>query len=137
MALRYKKHLGGGVWQDVAVDGESLWGTHHQQVQHLQLPPSAQHGLAGASAAIGAISFDNQQELLWIGTQNGRVNSYYGPELQRYTSLQAHSREEGRVSQFLFHDRGIISVASRSVHMMNRRCLTQWHISCVVPPSEI
>lgn len=61
----------------------------------------------------------------------GRIISYYGSELQRYTSLQAHPTQEGPVKQFLFHEKGVISLASRSVHLISRRGLTQWHISFV------
>lgn len=31
--------------------------------------------------------------------------------------------------QILFHERGVISLSSKSVHMISRRGLTQWHIS--------
>lgn len=123
-------------------------GAYCDQIQRLQLPLSDRHGLPPTPTSIGAILFDTQQDLLWIGTdrvslvgqcayrvclnlRKGRIISYYGPELQRYTSLQAHPSSEGPVKQFLFHDRGVISLASRSVHLMSRRGLTQWHISFV------
>ena len=55
--------------------------------------------------------------------------SFYGPELQRYTSVRAHPVSEGLVQQILFHEKGVISLSSRSVHMITRRGLTQWHLS--------
>lgn len=58
----------------------------------------------------------------------GRVISYHGTELQRYTSVKAHIHE-GPVRQLLTSDRGVLSISSRSVHLINRRALTQWHIS--------
>lgn len=61
----------------------------------------------------------------------GRVSSYYASQLEKYTSLQAHPISEGHVEQFLFNEKGVISLASRSVHFMNRRCLTLWHIEFV------
>lgn len=61
----------------------------------------------------------------------GHVSSYYASQLEKYTALQAHLVSEGHVEQFLFNDKGVISLASRSVHFMNRRCLTFWHIECV------
>lgn len=33
--------------------------------------------------------------------------------------------------QFLFHEKGVISLAANSVHLCSRRVLTQWHISYV------
>lgn len=123
-------------------------GAYCDQIQRLQLPLSDRHGLPSTPTSIGAILFDTQQDLLWIGTDSvslveqcgyrlgsdlrkGRIISYYGPELQRYTSLQAHPSAEGPMKQFLSHDRGVISIASRSIHLMSRRGLTQWHISFV------
>lgn len=59
----------------------------------------------------------------------GRITSFYGPELQRYTSVRAHPATEGPVRQILFHERGVISLSARSVHMITRRGLTQWHVT--------
>lgn len=101
------------------------WG----EVRRLQLPLSERHGLPPTPTGVGAILFDTQQDLLWIGTDSGRIVSYYGTELQRYVSLQAHPTQEGPVKQFLFHERGVLSLASNSVHLISRRGLTQWHIS--------
>ena len=58
----------------------------------------------------------------------GRVAAFYGPELQRYVSVKAHIGE-GPVRQFLFHERGILSIAANSVHLTSRKGLTQWHLS--------
>ncbi|KAL8704164.1 MAG: hypothetical protein Q9201_002662 [Fulgogasparrea decipioides] len=111
-----------------AVDGRVyLFGTYYEQVQRLQLPLSEQHGLPPALAGVGTLSFDTQQELLWIGSNSGRITSYYGADVQKYTSLQAHPPQEGSVAQFLFNERGVISLASRSVttqyeYMMMKFC---------------
>lgn len=67
--------------------------------------------------------------MCWNFLLQGRVTSFYGPELQRYTSVRAHPVSEGMVRQIIFHDRGVISLSSKSVHMITRRGLTQWHIS--------
>ncbi|KAI5310651.1 poly(A)-specific ribonuclease [Ascosphaera atra] len=58
----------------------------------------------------------------------GRICSYYGVEGQRYTSVTAHPRNEGPVRQFLFHPSGVVSLTSKSVHLITRRGLTQWHL---------
>ena len=49
----------------------------------------------------------------------------------RYTALKAHTEDEGPVQQFLFNEKGVISVAAKSVHFMIRRALTQWHLESV------
>ena len=123
------------------------FGTHFSQVQQLQLPPPEGGLLYDPKQTAPALAFDTQQDLLWVGNESvsnslaihglpakvyhkqGRITSYYGPGLQRYTSLRAHPANEGRVTNLLFHDRGVISLASKSVHLMSRRGLTQWHIS--------
>ncbi|KAL8786647.1 MAG: hypothetical protein Q9213_002676 [Squamulea squamosa] len=96
-----------------------------REVARLQLPLSKKDGLP---TGIGTLGFDTQQELLWIGTDSARVSSYYGADMQKYVSTQAHPIHEGRVAQLLFHERGVISITSKSVHMVSRRGLTQWHI---------
>ncbi|KAI9926776.1 hypothetical protein ASPWEDRAFT_164839 [Aspergillus wentii DTO 134E9] len=75
------------------------------------------------------VAFDDVMELLWVGNEFGRITSFYGPELQRYTSVRAHPASEGAVRQIIFHERGVISLSSKSVHMITRRGLTQWHIA--------
>lgn len=61
----------------------------------------------------------------------GRVTSFYGAELLKYTSFRAHGSGEGPVKQLLVHEKGVISLAPRSVHLAVRRGLAQWHITYV------
>lgn len=56
------------------------------------------------------------------------MTAFYGPELQRYVSVKAHIGE-GPVRQFLFHERGVLSIAANSVHLVSRKGLTQWHLN--------
>jgi PAB-dependent poly(A)-specific ribonuclease subunit 2 len=58
----------------------------------------------------------------------GRVLSLYGTELQRYTSFRIHPPNDGPVRQLLFHDKGIIALGPRTVHMAMRRGLPMWNI---------
>jgi PAB-dependent poly(A)-specific ribonuclease subunit 2 len=74
------------------------------------------------------MAFDNSQELLWVGNQYGRIMSFYGPELQRYTSYIGHAEP---VRQILLHEKGVISVSPRSVHMASRTGPTLWHLTYV------
>ncbi|KAF2669854.1 hypothetical protein BT63DRAFT_423829 [Microthyrium microscopicum] len=76
---------------------------------------------------ISTIAFDTSQELLWIGSTYGRVQSFYGPELQKYTSYIAHAGEA--VRQIVFHEKGVISISARHVHMAARNGPSVWHIS--------
>lgn len=43
-------------------------------------------------------------------------------------SVKAHIGE-GPVRQFLFHERGVLSIAANSVHLISRKGLTQWHLN--------
>lgn len=57
----------------------------------------------------------------------GRVASFYGPELQKYTSYKGHVSEA--VKQILFTDKGVLSISPRSVHLASRRGPAIWHIA--------
>jgi PAB-dependent poly(A)-specific ribonuclease subunit 2 len=91
----------------------------------LLLPPPGPQALP---TPIQTLAFDSSQELLWTGNEFGRVSSFYGTELQRYTSFKGG---DGPIRQILVHDKGIIALASRSVHMAVRRGAPLWHITYV------
>ncbi|USW48021.1 Putative ribonuclease H-like superfamily, exonuclease, RNase T/DNA polymerase III [Septoria linicola] len=85
---------------------------------------------------VSTFSFDTSEELLWVGSDSGKITSFFGPDLQKYTSYRAHASSTSRgasgnapVRQILFCPKGVVSVSSRSVHFSSRRGLTQWHIS--------
>jgi hypothetical protein len=61
------------------------------------------------------------------------VASFYGRDLQRYTAFKIHPPSEGPVRQFLFHDKGVICLGTRSVHMAMRRGPALWNIRCGPP----
>jgi PAB-dependent poly(A)-specific ribonuclease subunit 2 len=54
--------------------------------------------------------------------------SFYGTELQRYTSFKAHPPSDGPVRQLLFHDKGVIALGPRSIHMAMRRGPALWNV---------
>ena len=54
--------------------------------------------------------------------------SFYGRDLQRYTAFKIHPPSDGPVRQFLFHDKGVIALGTRSVHMAMRRGPALWNI---------
>jgi PAB-dependent poly(A)-specific ribonuclease subunit 2 len=104
------------------------------EIVRITLPPPSQlRSPSGDWTSVlptqaSAVAFDDAQELLWVGNDHGRVASFYGPQLQRYTSVKAHLGE-GPVRQLLLHEKGVLSVASKSVHLTSRKGLTQWHIT--------
>ncbi|RDL37203.1 PAB-dependent poly(A)-specific ribonuclease subunit PAN2 [Venustampulla echinocandica] len=93
-----------------------------EEVGRLLLPPPGHNALPTPATAMG---FDSSQELIWLGNEFGRVSSFYGTDLTRYTSFRAG---EGAVRQLLFHEKGIIALCPRSVHMATRRGPPLWHI---------
>lgn len=78
---------------------------------------------------ISTFAFDTTQELLWTGNNHGRITSFYGPHLERYTSYRGHATVDGPVKQFLFSEKGILSISKQSVHYSHRRGITQWHLA--------
>jgi PAB-dependent poly(A)-specific ribonuclease subunit 2 len=53
--------------------------------------------------------------------------SFYGHELQRYTSFRAHGSEQ--VKQIIFTNKGVLSVSAKSIHYSSRRGITIWHLA--------
>ncbi|KAI9826617.1 MAG: poly(A)-specific ribonuclease [Thelocarpon impressellum] len=96
------------------------------KVARTAFPPPGIHALP---TPVSVLAFDTNQELLWTGNEYGRVTSFYGAELQKYSSFRAHVSSEGPVRHLLFNDKGVISVASKSVHLSLRRGLAQWNIT--------
>ncbi|KAF2203610.1 PAB-dependent poly(A)-specific ribonuclease subunit PAN2 [Delitschia confertaspora ATCC 74209] len=96
------------------------------QLTVIQLPSQ---GLHQPPSQVTTFAFDTSQELLWTGNEFGRVTSFYGPQLERYTAYRGHPATNGPVKQFLFTEKGVLSVAKQSVHFSIRRGLTQWHLT--------
>ncbi|KIV95116.1 hypothetical protein PV10_02805 [Exophiala mesophila] len=95
------------------------------EIARIAVPPSGLHAISSPATAV---AFDDAQELLWVGNDQGRVVSFYGHELQRYVSVKAHIAE-GPVKQLLLTEKGVVSISSTSVHLVSRRGLTQWHLT--------
>ncbi|KAF1813417.1 cysteine proteinase [Eremomyces bilateralis CBS 781.70] len=84
--------------------------------------------LGNVASPVSTVTFDTSQELLWAGNEFGRVTSFYGSELQRYTSFRAHAPPEPAVKQILINDKGVLSISKKSIHFSTRRGLTLWHL---------
>ncbi|KAI9273599.1 hypothetical protein BY458DRAFT_508312 [Sporodiniella umbellata] len=78
---------------------------------------------------VSALCWDPYHELLWTGNDSGRVVSYYGKGLQRYTSFKMHKDQQ--VRQLRVTDRGIISLSPKGIQMRDRRGLVKWNIRFV------
>ena len=53
-------------------------------------------GKGNKEMGVNTICFDASEELVWMGSRSGHVTSYYGTQLQKYTSFQVHPTEEIR-----------------------------------------
>ncbi|KAI7761581.1 hypothetical protein ACKAV7_009003 [Fusarium commune] len=95
------------------------------EVTRIPFPPPGVHAMP---TPVATMTFDNSQELLWTGNEYGRVTSFYGTELQRYTSFKAHASSDGPIRQILVNEKGIVSLGAKDVHMAIRRGLPIWHI---------
>ncbi|KAK8922063.1 PAN2-PAN3 deadenylation complex catalytic subunit PAN2 [Metarhizium anisopliae] len=95
------------------------------EVARIPFPPPGVHAMP---TPVTTMTFDTFQELLWTGNDYGRVTSFLGSELQRYTSFKAHLSTDGAVRQILVNDKGVIVLGSKDVHMAQRRGPPIWHI---------
>ncbi|KAF9700320.1 hypothetical protein EKO04_001633 [Ascochyta lentis] len=96
------------------------------ELAFVQLPPPGPHHPA---TPVATFAFDTSQELLWSGNSLGRIASFYGATLERYTSYRGHAANEGPVKQFLFTEKGVLSISKQSIHYAHRRGITQWHLT--------
>lgn len=72
------------------------------------------------NSPIGAVAFDDQHELLWTGSQNGRLTSFLhngGADFQKYCSVLAHTSS---IVQILNLPRHILSVSENTVRFHSR-----------------
>ncbi|KAL2208105.1 putative PAB-dependent poly(A)-specific ribonuclease subunit [Sarocladium strictum] len=95
------------------------------EVARIPFPPPGVHAMP---TPVTTMTFDTSQELLWTGNDYGRVTSFYGTELQRYTSFKAHSSSDGPVRQILINDKGVVALGAKDVHMAQRRGPPIWHL---------
>lgn len=56
--------------------------------------------------------------------------SFYATEMAPYTSFRIQHQADGPVRQFLFHDKGVLCLGPRSVHLYTRRGVKLWQIRC-------
>ncbi|KAM7195211.1 PAB-dependent poly(A)-specific ribonuclease subunit PAN2 [Naviculisporaceae sp. PSN 640] len=99
--------------EGVSVGGLSISQHGHQQPQPNPYPT--------------AVGFDTNNELMWIGGSNGRVASYYyARPLERYTAWRTQPEEAGVIRQFLFNDKGVIILGTKTVHHTNCRGIDHW-----------
>ncbi|KAF5027632.1 hypothetical protein F66182_258 [Fusarium sp. NRRL 66182] len=95
------------------------------EIARISFPPPGVHAMP---TPVTTMTFDNSHELLWTGNDFGRVTSFYGTELQRYTSFKAHASSDGPVRQILVNEKGIVALGAKNVHMAIRRGPPIWHI---------
>ncbi|KKF96952.1 PAB-dependent poly(A)-specific ribonuclease subunit PAN2 [Ceratocystis platani] len=96
----------------MASDG-NWWWFNDDKVS--EVPAEKIEGLAGG-------------ELLWTGYSNGRVTSFFGSELRRYSSYLIHPSIEGPVRQLLINDKGVLSLGAKTLHFAQRGGLPIWNL---------
>lgn len=87
-----------------------------------------------------ALTFDPSRELLWTGTAQGSIESYYGPALQRYTGWLANKPSTRAGGQQDFHgghagvrgilcdERAVYSVGDGGIKAAVRRGTGRWNV---------
>ncbi|XP_027041539.1 PAN2-PAN3 deadenylation complex catalytic subunit PAN2-like isoform X1 [Pocillopora damicornis] len=77
-------------------------------------------------SGITSVLFDSLEELVWTGNQSGYLTSYFGPELQKYTSFKVH---HGEIRHMLVNDHGILSLSSNKLCFSARSGLRIFNLS--------
>ncbi|XP_071966224.1 PAN2-PAN3 deadenylation complex catalytic subunit PAN2-like [Antedon mediterranea] len=99
-----------------------------QEVEYVNEPISTHgeyhevHSVLGDSCehyGISTVHFDMKEELLWMGTHQGHVTSYYGSHLQKYTSFQTHATQP--VVAMATFDGGVLSLTADSLRCNSRQ----------------
>uniref|UniRef100_A0A8C4NAI4 PAN2-PAN3 deadenylation complex catalytic subunit PAN2 n=1 Tax=Eptatretus burgeri TaxID=7764 RepID=A0A8C4NAI4_EPTBU len=67
---------------------------------------------------VTACHFDGQEENLWLGNQTGHVTSYFGLNMDRYSSFQAHATDDIRQIQSL--QNGILVLTKNNLKCYSR-----------------
>ncbi|CAF1407112.1 unnamed protein product, partial [Didymodactylos carnosus] len=91
---------------------------------------------------ITATEFDNAQELLWAGSNEGRVVSYFGCELRKYTAFRVSTTSE--VRQISSLTEGPLILTSDSLSLYTRQGLNIFqhkapyldNMQCMLMPSS-
>ena len=80
---------------------------------------------APPTVATTALTFDQHEELLWMGNETGHVTSHYGLDLIKYTSFQVDATND--IRSLMTTDYGLLSLTKNSLRMSIRRGLTLFH----------
>jgi PAB-dependent poly(A)-specific ribonuclease subunit 2 len=71
--------------------------------------------------SISAAAFDLQQELFWTGTEDGRMTSYYGGSLAKYTSFKVPTEMDPDIKMIYPHrTNNVFVLTSDSISSYNR-----------------
>ncbi|KAJ3308221.1 poly(A)-specific ribonuclease [Boothiomyces sp. JEL0838] len=80
------------------------------------------------SAGVASISFDNYEDLVFLGGTNGQITSYIYPggkmPIVRYTSFPGHTQP---VTKIISLEHGILSAGFDNVRFTNKRGVMQWN----------
>lgn len=72
---------------------------------------------------ISSLHYDIWEDLVWSGSEQGVVKSFFGPNMERYTSYVAH---KGPVRCLNSIDGGILSVGGDSIQFRTRGGVLKW-----------
>ena len=80
-------------------------GIHHKEKQQ--------------EMGVTSVTFDTHEELLWMGSKSGHVTSYYGTNMQKYTSFRVHPTDE--IRNMLTFDQSLFILTNTSLRSQHRR----------------
>jgi PAB-dependent poly(A)-specific ribonuclease subunit 2 len=95
---------------------QNIFNIGHSEAEYLELGTIPSSNI---SCGLTTMKFDSHEELLWTGSTNGFVTSYYGPTMQKYTSFRVNQSE--MVHQIETSAQGIFALTSTTLRHQIRR----------------
>ncbi|NP_001086001.1 poly(A) specific ribonuclease subunit PAN2 S homeolog [Xenopus laevis] len=113
-------HLNPSLLQTVELDHDALEGLPVADTVSMMegMYSELQTAVSEVGVPVSAVHFDLHEEMLWVGNHGGHATSFFGHDLERYSSFQVHSSNDIRQIQSL--ENGVMFLTKNNLKCMTR-----------------
>eukprot|EP00079_Xenopus_tropicalis_P010054 XP_002934576.2 PREDICTED: PAB-dependent poly(A)-specific ribonuclease subunit PAN2 [Xenopus tropicalis] len=113
-------HLNPSLLQTVELDHEALEGLPVADPVSMMegMYSELQTAVSEVGVPVSAVHFDLHEEMLWVGNHGGHATSFFGHDLERYSSFQVHGSNDIRQIQSL--ENGVMFLTKNNLKCMTR-----------------